>query len=163
MSDYRRNYCKGGTWFFTVNLHNRKSHLLTIHIAALRSAIAVVRREKPFDINAWVVLPEHMHSVWTLPADEYDFSSHWREIKKHFSKSLGLQKIWQPRFWEHTIRDHNDYQRHVEYIYINPVKHGWVKQVKDWPFSTFHRDVKNGVYPQDWAGEISELNTGERL
>ncbi|AVE57288.1 transposase [Citrobacter sp. CK184] len=162
MSNYRRYYINGGTWFFTVNLQDRKSGLLTSHIHALRHAIASVKQRKPFHINAWVVLPEHMHCVWTLPENEHDFSSRWREIKKHFSKSLGLRQVWQPRFWEHTIRDEYDYRQHVDYSYINPVKHAWVKQVKDWPFSTFHRDVRHGIYPADWAGEITGLNVGER-
>ncbi|EHK0945545.1 REP-associated tyrosine transposase [Citrobacter farmeri] len=163
MSDYRRNYINGGTWFFTVNLRNRRSHLLIKQIAALRNAIWMVKRNKPFQIDAWVVLPEHMHCIWTLPEDEYDFSARWRAIKKTFSKSLALRQVWQPRFWEHTIRDQNDYQRHVDYIYINPVKHGWVTQVKNWPYSTFHRDVKRGLYPQEWASSMASLQAGERV
>ena len=87
----------------------------------------------------------------------------WREIKKQFTHACGLKNIWQPRFWEHAIRNTKDYRHHVDYIYINPVKHGWVKQVSDWPFSTFHRDVAQGLYPIDWAGDITDLNAGERI
>ena len=162
MSNYRRNYINGGTWFFTVNLQDRRSHLLTANIHALRCAIAAVKKVRPFRINAWVVLPEHMHCIWTLPGNDADYSSRWREIKKHFTHSLSSRHIWQSRFWEHIIRDEHDYRQHVDYIYINPVKHAWVKQVQDWPFSTFHRDVRHGLYPQDWAGEIMDFNAGER-
>ena len=162
MSDYRRYYINGGTWFFTVNLKNRQSHLLINRITELRAAIHCVRRVKPFYINACVVLPEHLHCIWTLPEDDCDFSSRWREIKKRFTKSLMLQTVWQPRFWEHAIRGEDDYRRHIDYIYINPLKHGWVSRVRDWPFSTFHRDVRQGGYPMDWAGDINHLETGER-
>ena len=161
MSNYRRHYISGGTWFFTVNLQDRRSHLLTSNINQLRCAISAVKKVMPFQIDAWVVLPEHMHCIWTLPDSDADFSSRWREIKKHFTRSLSARHIWQPRFWEHTIRDVRDYCRHVDYIYINPVKHGWVQQVKSWPFSTFHRDVKSGLYPENWAGEMMDLRTGE--
>ena len=103
-----------------------------------------------------------MHCIWTLPENDEDFSSRWREIKKAFSKSLQMKDVWQPRFWEHTIRDEVDYRRHIDYTYINPVKHGWVKSVAQWPFSTFHRDVRAGVYSQDWAGEVGDFSAGER-
>ncbi|ASA60658.1 MULTISPECIES: REP-associated tyrosine transposase RayT [Enterobacteriaceae] len=163
MSEYRRYYLKGGSWFFTVNLRNRRSQLLTTQYQTLRNAIIKVKRARPFEINAWVVLPEHMHCIWTLPESDDDFSSRWREIKKQFTHACGLKNIWQPRFWEHAIRNTKDYRHHVDYIYINPVKHGWVKQVCDWPFSTFHRDVARGLYPIDWAGDITDLSAGERI
>lgn len=163
MSNYRRNYIKGGSWFFTVNLRDRRSDLLVCQIALLKRAITQVKCHKPFHINAWVVLPEHMHCLWTLPENDSDFSGRWRDIKKRFTRDLGAQEIWQPRFWEHTIRDEQDYRRHMDYIYINPVKHGWVKQVKSWPFSTFHRDVRNGLYLLDWAGDTAEMVAGERI
>ncbi len=162
MSNYRRYYLNGGTWFFTVNLKHRKSDLLIRQIAELRSAIRRVKNTKPFQIDAFVVLPEHLHCIWTLPENDCDFSSRWRELKKLFTKSIKCQEVWQPRFWEHTIRDEEDYRRHVDYIYINPVKHGWVTRVQDWPCSTFHRDVRSGVYPVDWAGEVRDLEAGER-
>ncbi|MCS2151618.1 transposase [Scandinavium goeteborgense] len=163
MSNYRRNYINGGTWFFTVTLRDRHSDLLVREIALLRAAIAQVKRRKPFHIDAWVVLPEHMHCLWTLPEDDCDFSGRWRDIKKRFTRDLGVCGKWQPRFWEHTIRDQHDYRRHRDYIYINPLKHGLVKQVQAWPFSTFHRDVHRGIYPLNWAGDVGEFNAGERV
>jgi putative transposase len=162
VSNYRRNYIDGGTWFFTVNLKDRRSDLLVRQIDLLRRSIAQVKHRKPFDIHAWVVLPEHMHCLWTLPENDSDFSGRWRDIKKRFTRELAASGTWQPRFWEHTIRDAQDYRRHIDYIYINPVKHELVKRVQDWPFSTFHRDVRTGVYPRDWAGEVTEMCTGER-
>ena len=161
MSNYRRNYLPGGTWFFTVNLQNRQSDLLTRHIDHLRVAIQTVKRTKPFTINAWVVLPEHMHCIWTLPENDDDFLGRWREIKKSFTRTIEMRHVWQPRFWEHTIRNEEDYRRHMDYVYINPVKHGHVTRVADWPFSTFHRDVRSGLYPEDWAGQTEDLVAGE--
>ncbi|HFZ8994941.1 TPA: transposase [Citrobacter freundii] len=162
MSNYRRYYLNGGTWFFTVSLKNRQSDLLISQIANLRAAIKSVQGTRPFDIDACTVLPEHIHCIWTLPENDCDFSSRWREIKKRFTKSLRGRMIWQPRFWEHAIRNAEDYRRHIDYIYINPVKHGWVTRVQDWPFSTFHRDVRAGIYPVDWAGEVYAFAAGER-
>ncbi len=162
MSNYRRYYVPGGTWFFTVNLRDRQSDLLTCHIDLLRKAVSYVQRKQTFEIRAWVILPEHMHCIWTLPENDSDYSGRWREIKKVFTKSVGLQDVWQPRFWEHTIRDDVDLRHHIDYIYVNPLKHGWVKRVQDWPWSTFHRDERAGLYPEDWAGECETLNTGER-
>ncbi len=162
MSNYRRHYLPGGTWFFTVNLQNRRSDLLTRHIDTLRAATQYVKRTKPFLINAWVILPEHMHCIWTLPENDTDYSGRWRDIKKTFTRTLGMSGIWQPRFWEHTIRDENDLRRHTDYIHINPLKHGYVTRVKEWPYSTFHRDVQEGIYPEDWAGEVEDFDAGER-
>ncbi len=162
MSNYRRHYVPGGTWFFTVNLRDRQSDLLTCHIDLFRKAVSEVQRKKGFEILAWVILPEHMHCIWRLPENDSDYSGRWREIKKAFTKSVGLQNVWQPRFWEHTIRDEDDLRHHTDYIYINPVKHGWVKHVQEWQYSTFHRDVRVGLYPRDWAGECEALNAGER-
>ncbi len=136
--------------------------MLVSHIDALRSATAQVKRRKPFLIDGWVVLPEHMHCIWTLPEGDSDYSGRWRDIKKQFTRTLQMNGIWQPRFWEHTLRNEEDYRRHMDYIYINPVKHGWVKRVQDWPYSTFHRDVQNGLYPLDWAGDYTDFTAGER-
>ena len=162
MSNYRRSYIPGGCWFFTVNLQNRHSDLLTRHIDHLRAAIACAKRKRPFQINSWVVLPEHMHCIWTLPEGDSDYSGRWREIKKSFTRALAQSQIWQPRFWEHTIRNDEDYRRHMDYVYINPVKHRLVGRVSDWPYSTFHRDVRKGLYPEDWAGDTVEIDAGER-
>jgi len=168
MTNYRRDRTPGGTWFFTVTLANRKSDLLTKEIHCLREAVRAVRHDWPFHIDAWVVLPDHIHAVWTLPEGDRDFSTRWRLIKSCFSRGLPrmervaasrLRKrergIWQRRFWEHRIRDENDYRRHVDYVHINPLKHGYVEQVIDWPFSTFHRFVEQGQYTPDWAGGMA--------
>ena len=168
MPNYRRAFVAGGCWFFTANLLDRQSSLLTDEIDALRDATRRTRRRFPFEINAWVVLPDHMHAIWTLPAHDVDFSTCWRLIKSYFAKSLpkdewlspvrrarGERGIWQRRFWEHLIRDDEDYRRHVEYCYINPVKYGLVTRVADWPHSSFHRDVRDGIFVTDWAGEAA--------
>jgi putative transposase len=177
MPDYRRRRVPGGTYFFTVNLLDRGSKLLTLHINALRGAVRATRAERPFHIDAWVVLPDHLHCLWTLPPGDDDFSNRWKAIKIRFVQCLppietrsavharrGERGIWQRRFWEHVIRDEVDYARHVDYIHFNPVKHGWSETVRDWPYSTFHRWVASGVYPPHWTGgEVQEsLPVGER-
>ena len=168
MPNYRRNRVPGGCYFFTVNLQNRQSRLLVEHIDELREAVRTVRRQQPFHIDGWVVLPEHMHTIWTLPPGDEAYSSRWRAIKKAFSKAIPniefrsaqqLKRhergIWQRRFWEHTIRDEADYAAHMDYLHYNPVKHGWVKTVGEWPFSSFHRLVQNGIYAADWGSPRS--------
>jgi putative transposase len=168
MTDYRRNFIAGGSFFFTVNLAERRLRLLTEHFDELRTALRQTRRHHPFTIDAMVVLPDQLHAVWTLPENDPDFATRWRLIKSAFSRSLttgerisrsrtakGERGIWQRRYWEHTIRDENDFARHMDYIHINPVKHGLVPRVRDWPYSSFHRMVKLGVYPEDRAGYVS--------
>jgi putative transposase len=168
MTDYRRNFLVGGRFFFTVNLAERHRRLLTDQIDKLRTAVRETRRYHPFTIDAMVVLPDHLHAVWTLPEGDADFATRWRLIKSAFSRSLtggerisdsraakGERGIWQRRYWEHTIRDEDDFARHVDYIHINPVKHRLVARVRDWPYSSFHRLVKLGAYPEDWAGDAS--------
>jgi len=167
MANYRRAFIPGGTWFFTVNLLQRHDNdLLVREIDVLRTTVRRVRTRYPFHINAWVVLPEHLHCVWTLPPGDSDFSTRWRLIKSGFSRALpqtehrckvrcaaGERGIWQRHYWEHAIRNDADYQRHVDYVHRNPVKHGWVQRVSDWPYSTFHRYVETGVYPLNWCGD----------
>ena len=176
MTQYRRMRVGGGCYFFTVNLADRASDLLVRRIGDLRDAVRACRAARPFQIDAWVVLPEHLHCVWTLPEGDTDFSGRWRAIKGGFSRLMPLAEarspsraskhargIWQRRFWEHAIRDDDDYARHVDYVHFNPVKHGLVHAVADWPFSTFHRAVAQGVYPADWAGNTGEaMDAGER-
>ncbi len=176
MPDYRRNRVPGGTYFFTVNLLERNRSFLTDNIELLRSSVRTVRRAKPFHIDAWVVLPDHMHCIWTLPEGDADYASRWKAIKIAFSKALphteslstvrlakGERGIWQRRYWEHTIRDERDYAAHMDYVHINPLKHGHVARLTDWPYSSFHRLVLAGVYAADWAGGGDEiLATGER-
>ena len=162
MVQYRRNRVMGGSYFFTVTLRDRKSTVLIDHLEFLREAVRKTREARPFTIEAWVVLPEHMHALWTLPPDDADYSSRWRSIKSHFTHQLAKQipinrntkgeyALWQRRFWEHTLRDDVDFSRHIDYIHYNPVKHGHVKQVKDWPYSSFHRFVAKTVYPLNWG------------
>lgn len=175
MPDYRRNRIPGGTYFFTVNLLERHERLLVEHIDALRNAVRQVRAQRPFHIDAWVVLPDHTHCVWTLPPGDGDYSSRWKAIKIAFAKMLprterlsavrerkGERGVWQRRFWEHTIRDDRDYAAHVDYVHINPFKHGLVQRVADWPFSSFHRFVTEGIYPHDWVSDVAALKVGER-
>jgi putative transposase len=175
MPDYRRSRVPGGTYFFTANLWDRDSQLLTIAIDGLRAAVKKTRQRLPFHIDAWVVLPDHMHCVWTLPPGDEDYARRWQGIKIAFSKQIpkteprlavrddkGERAIWQRRYWEHTVRDERDYAAHVDYVHINPMKHGLVPKIADWPYSSFHRDVALGRYPIDWCGTNIEMETGER-
>jgi len=168
MPNYRRAFVPGGCWFFTVNLLERRRTLLVDRVDALRAAFEQTRRSYPFEITAIVVLPDHLHAVWTLPPDDADFATRWRLIKTRFAKALPKSErrsavrqrrhergIWQRRYWEHIIRDDADYARHIEYCYFNSVKHGLVRRVQDWPHSSFHRDVRRGLFPLDWAGEFA--------
>jgi putative transposase len=168
MVRYRRNFAPGGTYFFTVTLVDRNSVVLVEQISALRMAFRVTRGERPFKVDAIVILPDHLHAILTLPDNDADFSGRWRRIKGHFSKQLldsgmacaryanGELSLWQRRYWEHTIRDEGDFARHVDYIHFNPVKHGLVSRVCDWPYSSFHLYVRRGLLPEDWAGDISD-------
>jgi REP-associated tyrosine transposase len=165
MPNYLRPHRSGATWFFTVNLLQRRANdLLVREIDLLRFTVTQVRVGHPFRIHAWVVLPDHMHCVLELPPGDADIANRWRLIKQRFSKALpkterrsavrqrrGERGIWQRRYWEHLIRDEADYRAHMDYVHINPVKHGLVRRVADWPYSTFHRLVAQGVYPADWA------------
>ncbi|MDO1509210.1 MULTISPECIES: transposase [unclassified Neisseria] len=176
MSRYRRNYLAGGTFFFTVKLADPKSRLLVEHIDLLREAYASVQKRYPFETVAICVMPNHLHAIWTLPDSDGDYSLRWRLIKigfsNHFSVSSALSSskqrrhekgIWQRRFYEHTVRDDADLQRCVDYVHFNPVKHGFAASVKDWPFSSFHRFVRDGLLPPDWGGthETLVMNFGE--
>jgi putative transposase len=172
MTNYRRNFARGGTYFFTVNLEDRRLRLLTDHVELLRKAFRYTRARHPFAIDAIVILPEHLHAIWTLPDYDGDYATRWRLIKSTFSRALptgetvsrsrserGDRGIWQRRYWEHTVRDEEDFAQHVDYIHYNPVKHEHVAQVKDWPHSSFHRMVRLGVYPEDWGGDAREIPT----
>ena len=166
MTNFRRAKIAGATYFFTVNCAQRHGNALLVeHIDLLRQVVRKVKNDHPFTIDAMVVLPEHLHCIWSLPEGDADYKTRWALIKAGFSRQIpsgegrsesrikrGERGIWQRRYWEHLIRDDLDYQRHVDYIHWNPVKHGWVQQVKDWPHSSFHVFVKEGRCPQDWAG-----------
>ena len=146
--------------------------MLVTHADWLRHCFARVQAAKPFRIDAIVVMPDHLHCIWTLPEGDADFSSRWQAIKAHFSRDIppderlsvrrqakGERGIWQRRFWEHAIRDERDFERHVDYIHYNPVKHGHVSRAADWPLSSFHRYVARGLYELDWgaAEEVRAL------
>jgi putative transposase len=139
MPEYRRHRVAGASYFFTVSLRDRNNSLLVDEIDVLRHAVARVRALMPFHIDGWVVLPDHMHCLWTLPEKDGDFPKRWQAIKMGFSRQIaagetlsasrrkrGERGIWQRRFWEHTIRDEQDYLSHMNYIHFNPVKHGYV-------------------------------------
>jgi len=182
MSSYRRFRVPGATLFFTVTLAERGTALLTDQVERLRYAVAATRRERPFTIDAFVVLPDHLHCIWTLPERDADYSVRWGAIKSRFSRSLrddcrvgfnptnalragravgwnptlqrtqskrakGDAGVWQRRFWEHHIRDEEDYQAHLAYCWNNPVKHGLVSTPEQWPFSSVHRDRALGLAP----------------
>ncbi|QWF72118.1 transposase [Methylomonas paludis] len=165
MRNYIRSYSKGGSYFFTVNLAQRKQNdLLIRHIDELRNACRYIQQRHPLVIEAMVVLPEHLHCIWRLPEGDDAYSLRWRLLKAHFSRHIDrgetisasrLRKnergLWQRRYWEHQIRDDTDFQRHLDYIHYNPVKHGYVKNAADWPYSSIHRWIKLGVYTKDWA------------
>jgi putative transposase len=169
MPHYRRLWQAGGTYFFTVTLLQRNTDLLTRHIALLRNAVKSVRRRYPFIIHGWVVLPDHLHCMIELPPEDADFARRWRLIKLVFSKGLpmneprsshrlkrGERGIWQRCYWEHLIRDERDFQAHLDYGHVNPLKHGLVARVADWPYSTFHRLVEEDMYPLDWCGDNAD-------
>jgi REP-associated tyrosine transposase len=182
MPDYRRADTPGAAYFFTVVTFRRRALLTDDDCRGwLRSAVAHTRERYPFAVDAWVLLPDHLHCIWTLPEADNDFSVRWNGIKRRFTIAAKQRlhhpewmnasrrkhreaTVWQRRFWEHRIRDDNDYERHVDYIHYNPVKHGLTKTAAEWPYSTFHRYVERGIYPPDW-GDASrfddETNYGE--
>jgi len=172
MVHYRRNRVAGGTYFFTVTLRDRSSDRLVRHVGLLRDAFRSVRAERPFTIDAIVILPDHLRAIWTLPAGDADYSGRWRAIKSRFTHGLrasgipfsrdsrGEYRLWQRRFWEHTIRDDDDFNRHVDYIHYNPVKHGLTRRAADWQYSSLHRYVRLGLLTDDWTVGIDE-ETGQ--
>ena len=172
MVRYRRNLAAGGTFFLTAALADRRSSALIDQIAALRLAVTQTRKQRPFVLEAIVVLPDHLHIMLTLPQDDADFSTRLSLIKRRFTAAVlkagiaakrhpsGEIALWQRRFWEHTIRNEKDFERHVDYIHFNPVKHQLVTTVRDWPYSSFHRYVRLGLLPQDWAGDFRQSQTG---
>ncbi|MHB0960735.1 MAG: REP-associated tyrosine transposase [Pirellulaceae bacterium] len=170
MSEYRRNYVPGGTYFFTCVTFLRSPFLVSdLARHCLHEAIADIRDRHPFDVVAIVLMPDHWHTVWTLPPGDDEYPMRWRRIKEAFTKqwiSGGGQEleqsasrkrrrqrgVWQRRYWEHTVRDEGDLERCVDYIHWNPRKHKLVQRVRDWPYSSFHRFVKDGHYDIEWGG-----------
>ncbi|UNK48722.1 transposase [Lysobacter sp. S4-A87] len=152
MVRYRRNHVAGATYFFTVTLRNRRGDALVRNIDLLRESWRCAMKRVPHEVIAAVVLPDHLHAVLTMQDNRDDYSRLWQEIKKGFTRRLGAPSPWQSRFWEHTIRSESDLSAHVDYVHFNPVKHGLVASVSAWPQSTFHRYVRSGQLPADWAG-----------
>ena len=174
MATFRRSVVPGATYFFTLNTCQRRKVLTEPPFySALKQALRQVKAEHPFTIEAFVLLPDHLHCIWTLPPDDGNYALRWNLIKRRVSqatrndttpllsasrikrKELGL---WQRRFWEHQIRDDSDFAHHMNYIHWNPMKHGYVSRVADWPYSSFHRYVRAGVYDKDWAGTIDHAH-----
>ena len=174
MTEYRRARVAGASYFFTVNLAERHgAPLLVQHVQALREVTQAVRLKHPFEIIAAVVLPDHLHAIWRLPEGDADYAKRWSLIKSSFSRRLPSTErisasratrrergIWQRRYWEHLLRDDEDLRRHVEYIHYNHVKHGHVASPVEWPHSSFHRYVRQSVYPSDWDADaaVQSLN-----
>ena len=182
MPKYRRAKLPGGTYFFTLVTYQRRNILLQEEIrAALRYAIRTTQARLPFSIDAWVLLPDHLHAIWVLPRNDGDYSNRWSMIKRLVTQrvvgccdAVGAHGtpyctasrvrrqeggLWQRRFWEHLIRDEIDLNRCRDYLHWNPVKHGHVSRVADWPYSTFHRYVRDGRYQKDWGGgSVNDLD-----
>ncbi|MCK9396318.1 MAG: transposase [Methylobacter sp.] len=167
MMQYRRAKTPGGTYFFTVVTFRRRKFLCEPdNVELLRTAFRNIKSAHPFTIDAFVLLPEHLHCIWTLPPGDHDYPMRWNAIKNHFTRhcpdALKLppsasqrrkraQTIWQPRYWEHQIRDERDFEKHCDYIHWNPVKHGLASDPGAWPYSSFHRYLRLGLYPPNWA------------
>jgi putative transposase len=165
--EYRRAKVPGATYFFTVVTYQRQN--LFQHpqlVTVLRQSVRSIKQRHQFIIEAMVVLPDHLHCIWTLPNDDANFSMRWQLIKSAFSRrcpdlyrqhlsssrhAKGEQGVWQRRFWEHKIQDEQDFAHHVDYIHYNPVKHGLVSAPNDWMYSSFHRYVQSGCYQIDWG------------
>jgi putative transposase len=171
MPNYRRNYVPGGTYFFTCVTHQRQP-FLTSELArkCLHDAIDKVQQDHPFEIVADVLLPDHWHTIWTLPRGDDRYPLRWMRIKELFTKAWlkaggpemlqstsrikhRLRGVWQKRYWEHTVRDEDDLCRCADYVHWNPRKHGLVTRVQDWPWSSFHRYVEAGDYELQWGRE----------
>ena len=171
---YRRVNQSGGTYFFTLVTHHREPIFNNpTAVTLLKEAIRSVKTQHAFSIDAFVLLPNHLHCIWTLPEGDADNSTRWMLIKGHFTRHYAalhtlsassasrIQKrertVWQRRFWAHWIQDENDYIKHVEYIHFNPVKHGFVSAPKDWRHSSFHRYVKQGIYDIHWSTSLENM------
>jgi putative transposase len=167
---YRRTKTPGATYFFTVVTFARRTILCDPeNVVLLRDAFRTVKSRHPFTIDAFVLLPDHLHCIWTLPPGDMDYPTRWMLIKRHFSLHCAdiykspsnpsrrlkrEQSLWQRRYWEHQIRDDGDFEKHCDYIHWNPVKHGLVSRVVEWPHSSFHRFLNLGIYSREWAGGL---------
>jgi putative transposase len=169
MPRYVRAKIEGSLFFFTVVLAERPCDLLVDEIDRLRQAYRTTQQRRPFKTIAICVLHDHLHAVWALPEGDADFSTRWSMIKSGFSRGLDPKPrsaskvrkrekgIWQRRYWEHAIRDDADLERHVDYVHFNPVKHGYVTRVADWPHSSFHRYVEQELLAADWGGDMKDI------
>jgi putative transposase len=177
MTNYRRLYVKGGTYFFTVVTQKRRPIFSEgKNIQILGDVLRSVKEIRPFQVVSIVILPDHIHCIWTLPRDDHDYSERWKGIKYRFSlsfkksfpttESMNKKKekgLWQRRFWEHHIRDQDDFNRHVDYIHYNPVKHNLARRALDWPHSSFKRFVMNGRYEKNWGNALPSNIKGMEL
>ena len=160
--DYRRVWQAGGSYFFTVVTYQRQPFLTNKKILGyLRQAFHHIRKKRPFEVDAVVVLPDHLHCIWQLPENDFDFATRWRLIKHFVTRKINHNnsdngQIWQKRYWEHCLRDERDWRNHMDYIHFNPVKHGYVSSPSDWPYSSFNKAVEKGIYDPDWGKCISE-------
>jgi len=164
MPNYRRFY-DGNTWFFTVVTY-RRLNLLNTDTArqVLRHVIIECKKKYPFNIEAWVLLPDHLHCILGLPESDLNYSRRWAIIKRKFTqefRDINFKRppYWQDRFWAHLIINEKDYENHMNYIHYNPVKHGLVNSPKDWPWTSLHRLMEEGRYPANW-GEYVEIPEG---
>ena len=174
---YRRAWIAGGSFFFTVVTAERRPLFASEKaVDVLRMAFHAVRSRRHFDVEAMVVLPDHLHCIWSLPKGDADFATRWRLIKTWFTKhydpvlrtapnrnpSMNSGKarppLWQHRYWEHVLRDEADRARHIDYIHFNPVKHGLVTSAREWPYSSIHRYIEAGLYPPDWGQSVMDLD-----
>ncbi|WP_368565141.1 transposase [Pseudoxanthomonas sp. UTMC 1351] len=166
MVGYRRNRIAGATYFFTVTLRDRRSDLLVREVDALRDAWRAAARRVPHTVIAAAVLPDHLHAVIRMDDGTANYPRLWQDIKKGFTRRTsepGSPSAWQSRYWERTVRDEEELQALVDYVHINPLKHGLVEAVAEWPYSTFHRYVRNGWLLLDWAGSPGSTGKfGER-
>jgi len=154
MSEYRRLYQPGGSYFFTVVTHQRIRILSRPdHVIRLKSAFDKIMKKRPFIMEAFVFLPDHIHCIWRLPPGGSDYSTRWRLLKGYFSVGIdkpannrGERIIWQRRFWEHLLRDEEDWSKHMDHIHHNAVKHGYVRSPEHWSHSSFGEMLKEGLY-----------------
>ena len=176
MSNYRRYKVNGGTYFITQVTYKREPWLCTeIGRRGLREAITTVRSKYPFSLDAFILLPDHFHCLMTLPIQDQDFSLRLRLIKtyvtKYYRQDMGINQpisesrekrresnIWQRRFWEHFIRDEQDFSAHCDYIHYNPVRHKLCNNPRDWQFSSIHRFIDQEFYPPDWGSQPINLS-----
>jgi putative transposase len=151
MTDYRLNRVPGGTFFFTVRLLDRGSTLLTDHFSAFGEAMRQARSKRPFHVDAWVVLPDHAHAIWTLPPGDHDCASRWRAVKIAFSKALRKASaghdnaIWERHYQHHRVANDAEYDVLVDYVHGNPLRHGLCTHAADWQWSSLHRFVAAGL------------------